>query len=340
MVNTSERLPTTRSADTSGSAADGARRAPESALRVYGALALGIICIAFSAIFVRWAEVPGTVSALYRVAVAVVVLGIPFARTARAGRVPWDRRTLVLAIGAGIFFSLDLALWNTSIFMTSVANATLLGNDAPIIVGLAALLLLRERLGLAYWLGLAIALSGMTLIVGLDVISHSGLGGGDLLALAAGAAYGGYMLVTQLLRARMDTLPTLWIAGAVGIVILLPVNIAQHHALWGFSARDYLALLGLGLTSQVVGWLAINYALGHLPASVVSPTLLGQPILTALLGVPLLGEALSGRQALGGLVALAGIYLVNRGVRVTPRGQRDTPDDVQDDVQIGTQAES
>jgi drug/metabolite transporter (DMT)-like permease len=279
---------------------------------------LGIVCIAFSAIFVRWAEVSGTVSALYRVLVAVVVLGVPFARTVRAGRVPLDRRTLFLAVGAGVFFALDLALWNTSIFMTSVANATLLGNDAPIIVGLAALLLLRERLGIAYWVGLAIALGGMSLIVGSDLVGHGSVGGGDLLALAAGAAYGFYMLVTQLLRERMETLPTLWIAGAVGILILLPVNLAQRHALWGFSAQDYAALLALGLISQTIGWLAINYALGHLPASVVSPTLLAQPILTALLALPLLGEAISGRQVLGGLIALAGIYLVNRGVRIAP----------------------
>lgn len=318
MTNTSERVSDARPDSLTGEAASGAAATEASALQVYGALVVGIGCIAFSAIFVRWAEVPGTVSALYRVGIAVLVLGIPFARALRGGRVPLDRRALRLAIAAGIFFALDLALWNTSLFMTSVANATLLGNDAPIVVGLVALLLFRERLGLVYWLGLAIALGGMGLIVGLDIVGHTSLGSGDLLALAAGASYGCYMLVTQLLRARMDTLPTLWIAGAVGIVLLLPVNLVQHHALWGFSTRDYLALLGLGLTSQVIGWLAINYALGHLPASVVSPTLLGQPILTAILGVPLLGEALSGRQILGGLVALAGIYLVNRGVSVTP----------------------
>jgi drug/metabolite transporter (DMT)-like permease len=320
MTNTSERLPATRSTPL-GAEAAATGHAPASALQVYGALVAGIVCIAFSAIFVRWAEVPGTVSALYRVAVAVVVLGIPFARALGAGRVPLDRRTLPLAIAAGIFFALDLALWNTSLFMTSVANSTLLANDAPIIVGLAALLIFHERLGLSYWLGLAIALGGMSLIVGLDLASHTSLGAGDLLALVAGASYGGYMLVTQLLRARMETLPTLWIASAVGIAVLLPVNLAQHHALWGFSARDYLALLGLGLISQTLGWLAINYALGHLPAAVVSPTLLGQPILTAILGVPLLGEALSGRQMLGGLIALAGIYLVNRGVRASPSTQ-------------------
>ncbi len=223
-------------------------------------------------------------------------------------------RIWLLAVVAGVFFALDLAVWNSSLSLTSAANATLLGNDAPIFVGLGALLLFRERLRPIYWVGLVVALLGMSVIVGWDVLSHSTLGAGDLLALGAGVFYAAYMLTTQRIRAGMDTLSSLWIAGAAGVVLLLAYVLATGQPLYGFSAKTYLALLGLGLVSQVVGWLAINYALGHLPASVVSPTLLGQPIVTALLAVPLLSEALEPRVVAGGLVALVGIYIVNLGV--------------------------
>jgi drug/metabolite transporter (DMT)-like permease len=66
------------------------------------------------------------------------------------------------------------------------------------------------------------------------------------------------------------------------------------------------------LVSQVGGYLSIGYALGHLPASIVAPTLIGQPVVTALLAFPLLGEALRTQQWIGGLVVLLGIYLVHR----------------------------
>lgn len=291
-------------------------------LRVYLTLAAGIVCIAFSAIFTRWAEVPGTVSAFYRVAIAAVALALPFARStvrggARAvrmspssGRPSWG--VWALAAAAGVFFALDLALWNTSLFLTPAATATLLGNDAPLIVGLGALILFRERLGAIYWLGLALALVGMIIIVGPDVLSHTQLGAGDALALAAGASYGCYLLATQRIRAHLDTLSSLWVASAAGAVLLLLFTLVRHQALWGFSARTYVMLLALGLLIQVGGWLAINYALGHLPAAVVSVTLLAQPVLTAIFAVPLLGEALAPAQIVGGCVALAGIYLVNR----------------------------
>lgn len=290
---------------------------PATHLRIYLTLGLGIVCIALSAIFTRLAGVPGTVSALYRVGIAEIVLAIPFARAMARGAVVRDRRVWLLALGAGVFFALDLGLWNTSLFLTNVANATLFANDAPVLVGLGALLLFRERLSGRYWLGLALALCGMGIIVGTDTLTHSSVGAGDVLALSAGVVYACYLLATQRIRAHMDTLSSLFIPSLTGVAVLLAFNLAAHRALWGFSGGSFLALLALGLISQLVGWLAINYALGHLPAAVVSVTLLGQPVLTAIFAVPILGEALSSNQILGGIVALAGIYLVNRrsGVR-------------------------
>lgn len=65
------------------------------------------------------------------------------------------------------------------------------------------------------------------------------------------------------------------------------------------------------MISHLVGWLAINYALGHLKASAVSVSLLGQAVVTALLSIPILGETLGAVQTVGGLLVLSGIYLVN-----------------------------
>lgn len=282
--------------------------------RVYGALALGLVCIAFSAILTRDAQVPGTVSALYRVGVAAVVLAPLFWRNVKRGNVVRVRRVWLLAAAAGFFFMMDVAVWNSSLFLTNAANATLMANDAPIIVGLVAVLVFRERLRISYWLGLAIALCGMGIIVGLDVFSGSGFGVGDLLAMLAGFFYALYMVVIQRVRVWMDTLSSLWISTVVGTLLLIALNVALGRALWGFTLTQYVLLIALGLVSQVAGYLAINYALGHLPASIISPTLLGQPVLTALLAVPLLGEPIEPRQMVGGAVALLGIFLVNRGV--------------------------
>jgi drug/metabolite transporter (DMT)-like permease len=289
------------------------RPAPVSRARLYLALSFGIVCISLSAILTWLSGLPGTVSGFYRIAIALIALSPLFVRDVARGRVATDRRVWILALAAGIFFALDIALWNTSLFITSAATATLLGNDAPIFVGLVALVIFRERLGGSYWIGLAVALVGMGIIAGPDLVTGSRVGGGDALAALAGVVYALYLVLTQRVRAGMSTLPSLWVPALSGALLLLLFNVATQRALWGFSAHAWLMLILVGLVSQVAGWLAINYALGHLPASIVSPTLLCQPVLTALFAVPLLAQPLGGSQIVGGVVALAGIYLVNRG---------------------------
>jgi drug/metabolite transporter (DMT)-like permease len=76
--------------------------------------------------------------------------------------------------------------------------------------------------------------------------------------------------------------------------------------------NTYLAFLAMGVVVQVVGWQLVSYAQGLLPASLVSPSLLGQAVLTGLIAVPLLGENLSPSMIFGGIIVIIGIYLVHR----------------------------
>src|SRR4030067_376474 len=76
----------------------------------------------------------------------------PLRRYARPRR--WRPARLVLAILGGCFLAVDIALWNTSVVMTSAASATLFANTAPLWVGLAARLFLHERLASRLWFAL------------------------------------------------------------------------------------------------------------------------------------------------------------------------------------------
>jgi drug/metabolite transporter (DMT)-like permease len=279
------------------------------ALTAYAALAIGVVCIGWSAIFVKFAGIPGPASAFYRMLFSGLVL-IPW-RLARGGT--WPTRYFVLLIAAGgAFYALDLALWNTGILLTSAAMATLLANNAPLWVGLGALFLFREKLSSRYWLGLFVSLAGMVILMGLGAWRHLSFNAGELLALGASVAYAGYMLTTQHARAHVDTLTFMAISASVCILVLWSFCLALKTPLSGYSAKSWCALLGMGLFSQLGGWLAINYALGHLRAAYVSVSLLGQAVVTTLLAMPLLGEFPARNQVMGGLLVLVGIYVVNR----------------------------
>ncbi len=262
--------------------------------------------------FGKWANAPGPVIGFYRIGIATLVLLPIFVYNARKKGIKIPFAVLLFPILGGIFTALDHGTWNTSLRYTSAANATLLGNTAPLWVALFSWLVFRQRLKGLFWMGLAIALGGAVIVLGSDFIRHPTIGVGDLLAMTAGVFYAGYFLVTERGRRKLDTLSYVWLVDLCATITLFFIILAMDMPFAPYPMQSWLAFLGAALVSQVGGYLSIGYALGHLPASIVSPTLIGQPVVTALLAIPLLGEALRNEQWIGGLAVLAGIYLVHR----------------------------
>ena len=286
----------------------------KSKVLAYAALLVAIAGISWSALFVRWADVPGLASAFYRVLIAAVVL-VPW-RVARGRTGAPARGQALLAAAGGAFFALDLGLYNTAVMQTSAATATLLGNNAPVFVGLGTWLVFRRRPRRSFWIGLALALAGCVAIVGFDLsigdVTAPGHARGDALAITASVFWAAYLLTTERVRLSMDTLTFNALAIGGSVITLLVICLAAGIPLRGYRAETWVWLLALGLVSQLCAYFCIVYALGHLPATVTSVGLLAQTPVTALLAIPLLGEHLSTPQIAGGLLVLAGIYVVNR----------------------------
>ncbi len=276
----------------------------------YLALTAGILCISWSAIFVRWTDIPGPASAFYRLLIPSIVLLPTFFFDREKPRL--SLRTLGIISLGGLFFALDLAFYNTSILQTSAANATLLGNNTPIVVGLLTWFVFGRRPSLAFWLGLALAVSGSLVILWSDLARHPKFGLGDVFALSAAACFAVYLMATEQVRTHTSTLVFLRLAIFSSTIFLFLFNFVLRVPLGVPDARSWAALLGLGLVSQLGGYLALTYALGHLPATITSVSLLSQGPLTALLAAILLGEPLSTAQIIGGILVLAGVGLANR----------------------------
>ncbi len=292
-------------------------------MMAYAALAAAVVAVAWSAIFVRWADIPGSASAFYRVLIAACVL-LPW----RAAHTPSGarrrapgRRAWLMAVAAGVFFALDLAFFNTAIMRGSAATTSLLGSNAPVFVGLGSWLVFRRRPHGSFWAGLVASMTGIAMMIWAGASASSAAPGdpsvrhdllADLMAIAAAFCFAGYLLAVADARDRMDTLTLNTIAMAVSTICLLPICLAIGAPLWNYPTSTWIALLWLGIVSQVGAYLLIAYALGHLPATIVSVGLLAQAPLTALLASLLLRERLAPLQLAGGALVLAGIYIVTR----------------------------
>jgi drug/metabolite transporter (DMT)-like permease len=289
----------------------------------YVALGIGIVSLSFSAMFVRWAEAPGPVTAFYRLFFSIFLL-LPFFLTRAKQNAFIKSKSIVFPLLAGVFTACDLGLWTASLSYTTAANATLLGNTAPLWVALGTWLILKQRLSPAFWRGLGITLLGAALIMGTDFILHPRFGIGDAMALSTGFFYGGYFLFTERSRIRFDPIIHIWFVGVGASSALFVVNRLLHYPLSGYPTQTWLVFFTTAVVSQLVGYMFLAYALGHLPAAVVSPTMILQPIVTTLLAIPLLGEIPSIWQGIGGMIALVGIYVVNESHNRT-RAELSTP---------------
>jgi drug/metabolite transporter (DMT)-like permease len=279
--------------------------------KAYLALGLGLIVLGFSAIFIRWADAPGPVAGFYRMAVGGLILSVPFGRRLIKRETNLPLHGVALASLAGLFFGADVTSWATGVVMSGATLPTLFANTNPVWVGLGAMLLFREKLKPSFWLGLLLALAGAAIILGVDLRDGLVLNQGALLGALAGLFYGSYFLVAQRGRRQLAALAFFWFSTVSSALTLLASSLLLGHSLTGYPTMTWIVFIAQGIVIQAAGWFLISYAQGYLPASLVSPTLLGQPVLTAILAGPLLGETLRSDELLGGLAVLAGIFIVH-----------------------------
>lgn len=261
----------------------------------------------------RLSEIGPTATAWQRVLLATPLLWALRWRERRRegpaepGGTPW-----VLGL-AGLAFAGDLAVWHLSIVYTTVANATLFANTAPLFVGLAAWRLFGERVGRPFVIGFALALGGAAIVLGASFAASREAALGDGLGLATAVFYAAYQLCIKLGRGRHSTLSVMAVSTTVCALALLPIALASGEELFPQTTRGWLVLVGVATVSHCGGQGLIAWSLAHLPASFSSVALLFQPVSAAFFAWWIVGETLSPQQVLGGFVVLAGIVIVKRG---------------------------
>ncbi len=273
-------------------------------LRALAALIMGAVLIGFAPIFVRLADVGLTASAFWRMALALPLLGLLMLRETGGIKIKPGLGWLLLA---GAFFTGDLAFWHHSIHLSSVANATLMTNLAPVFVAIASFVLFGERFRAVFIAGIALSLVGAVVLMSgsLKLGEHNLLG--DLLACVSAVFYAGYILGVSRARQRYGAMEVMFWATLSSAVLLCVLGNIQGDQFWPQSMRGWWVLIGLALLSHVAGQGLIAWALAHLSAAFSAVGLLVQPVAAALFAWWLLAEPFGTLQALGGAIVLAGI---------------------------------
>jgi len=278
------------------------------------ALVAGAGAIAVAPILVRLSETGPAATAFWRVALAVPAL-MMLARKTRPDSIKTQVPVRWPIVLCGLFFAADLGVWHYSVAFTTVANATLLANLAPVFVALAAWALFGERITRLFTVGMALAIAGAVLLTGASFTLDLRHVYGDLFGVLTAVFYGAYQLSVARLRrfhAAFSIMAWSSLFSALGLfagVLLLGETLLPQ------TAAGWSVLFAIALISQVGGQTLITYAFAHLPVSFSSVSLLIHPVMAALLAWLLLGEVLTWTHLAGAAVILAGIYVARRGSR-------------------------
>ncbi len=288
-----------------------AARSQPANLIAIGALLLGAAAIGTSGLFVKVSETGPIATAFWRVLLALPCLWLWSLLEQRERHRESFAVERKLLIASGLFFAGDLAVWHWSLVLTSVANSTLLANLAPIFVALAAWLLFRQQVQKKFLIGLAVAVTGMMVLIGGDFQLQGKELIGDALGVVTAMFYAGYQLTVKKLRSRVATSTIMAWSSLITAIVLLPLALVSGEQLLPVSDMGWIKLVALALISQVAGQSLIAYAMAHLPATFSSVGLLFQPIMATLFAWVILGESVSLLQLAGGITVLIGIRLVH-----------------------------
>jgi drug/metabolite transporter (DMT)-like permease len=281
------------------------------ASKKYVGLLSGVLCISFSAIFVKLAAVDSTVSAFYRCFYSSIFLfGVALVR-GELRSASW--RWLVPALWGGLALAADLIIWHKTILYIGAGPATIMANSQVIFVTIFGFFFFKERISPWFPLLIPFIFLGLFLTIPtIQVLVSPGIG--FFLGILVGIAYSGYLLGLRFAKMKAgkgypEILSLAVFMAVTGAFVGTYGAVVEQVDFIVTSWRSQLFLVLMALLSQSMGWILIKTNITQLPSHRGSLLLLIQPMLTMLWGFLLLGEPLGPVQLLGMVLALGLIAL-------------------------------
>ena len=272
-------------------------------LRVGSGLFLGVLAVSWAAIFIRLAKAPALTTAAWRLTLAGVPLVLWVLVRHRRELIALGARGLGPLVLSGVALALHFGTWVSSLDYTSVASSVAIVTTTPIWVSLI------ERPPRRTVMGMVLAVAGTVVIAGTDFALDPGALLGDALALAGALCAAAYLSIGKRVRAKLGVTPYVGVVYPVAGACLIGAALASGAPLTGLGDAQWGWLLLLALVPQLVGHSLLNWALEHVSAALVAIAILGEPIFSTLLAIPILHEVPEAPRVLGAVIVLCGVGL-------------------------------
>lgn len=263
------------------------------------------------ALFVRSISVTSAEIALYRAALATVLLGGFFLATGSKIDLRAIRKELPLLLLSGTAMGINWILLFEAYRYTTVSVATLSYYFAPVIVTLVCPILFKEKMGAKQWVCFVMSTVGIVLITGIGDLSGSNRHfTGILFGLGAAVLYATVVLLNKFIKGVSGAHRT-FLQFAAALLTLLPyVLLTSGFTLGNLDASGWISLLVVGIVHSGIAYCLYFSALKDIPGQEAAILSYIDPLVAVAVSVFVLGEQLMLTQLIGGILIL-GFTLYN-----------------------------
>ncbi|TDP96821.1 drug/metabolite transporter (DMT)-like permease [Halanaerobium saccharolyticum] len=276
--------------------------------KIYILLAVGIFFLSLSGILIKIVSAPPLITAFYRMLFTVLLLS-PYFFFKHKSKVRYflDYRPLLV----GFLLAVHFILWISSIQYTDISNSVIFVALQPLFTIILEYLFAREDLKEGAVIGIIMAVIGSTVISIGDLYQLGDKLFGNFLALSAALFASSYLFIGRGVRKKLDYFPYLYILYTYAAIFLGIGVYLFDIPFTGHGLNNYLLFLALAVGPTLIGHSILNYAVRYLSTSIVSLSILGEPILTTFLAWLILSEQVRLTTMIGGAFILGGIYLAS-----------------------------
>jgi drug/metabolite transporter (DMT)-like permease len=187
-----------------------------------------------------------------------------------------------------------------------------MANFQVFFLALFGMTILKEKTGWRFFVAIPTAVFGLYLIVApnWDAMGDD-YRAGVVLALIAAISYAGYILVLRNFQSKftVSALPTIGLVALITSAVLALEAVVINESLSIPDLQSWVALVGYGLFSQVLGWVLISNGLPKIEASRAGLILLLQPTFAFVWDILFFSRSTTWLELTGALIALFAIYM-------------------------------
>lgn len=270
-------------------------------------LLFSIIAISFASIFVKWADAPATILAMYRMYLACLFL-LPIIWLKRSEFKQISRKNWIFLACAGTFLGLHFALWFTSLELTTVASSTIILALQPVVALIGVFFVYKEKASISTVVIMLIAILGIFIVgwgdfgIGRDAII------GDIFSFLSVIAVVSYLLIGQNAVKSISHWVYSFCVFLIAAFSLTFYNLIVGTSFTGYPMREWGIILLLAIF-PTLAHVIYNWLLNYVNSTTISMTILGEPVGATILAVVLLGEHVTLWQLFGGLIVLVSVFI-------------------------------